>query len=448
MLYIWLLVILLIVIFIVKSTTSNKQEVLNFSENSEPQLQQKTEIQKVEKECEIQSCADYSHGLREKSEQEISYGSVEVNLTGGKREFGELICKPLEIFNDFGQISILPGDMINILFAGKRAIINTTILLPNDQKNNLQDAVVKCKNFLKVMKIRTDHGERIIYPMDSTMIFFKEHNPNAVPNAKEALVSILRNYISEIEIEAWIQKWQSEGSSDTKSLIFNLEFTIIHEIIRSIVIKHIKVLAKKRQRGVFQDEYGIERSEKWGSELDYFFEKVLVPELSTALAREQTYPFQDSFIIKKLLIEKDEGCVKTTLEFIDNIVKVDDYVVDEDLSSMDGHEYEHYVADLIRECGWNAFVTKASGDHGADIIAEKEGFRLAIQCKLYTSPVGNKSVQEVYAAKAHYECNAACVVTNSGFTPNAKEVANTTGVALLHHGDLVDFLSAIESNSN
>ncbi len=443
MVYIGLLILFFIVGFILISMHYNKQAVLTVSENSESQHFQKAKIQNIENENEVKPCADYSHGLRGIGETEISYGYAEINLSGGKREFGELMCKQLEIFNDFGQTHICPSDVISIFFTGPMAIVNATTLLPKDQKSNLQDAVIKCKNFLKVMKIRTDSGERIFCPVDSTMIFFKGRNSSPVLNTREVLVCILRKCISDSEIENYFQCWQEEGSSDAT---FNLEFTIIHEIIRSIVIKHIKVLSMKRQQMVFQDEYGVESYDKWNAELSYFFDRVLVPELNTRLGQEQTYPFHNCFIIKKLVIEREDGSVKQTLGFIDKIVRTEGRVDAQDFSSMSGHDYEHYVANLVRECGWAALVTKASGDHGADIIAEKKGVRLAIQCKLYTSLVGNKSVQEVYAAKTHYKCDLACVVTNSGFTVPAKEIASNTGVALVHHSSLVSFLEDIETN--
>lgn len=441
MLYIGLLILLFIIGFILISTHNNKQAVLNFSENFESQHCQKTKIQRIENENEVQPFADCSHGLRGTGEEEISYGLAEINLSGGKREFGELICKPLEIFNDFGQTQIPPSDVMSIFFIGQRAIVNATTLLPNDQKSNVKDAVIKCKNFLKVMKIRTDNGERFFCPVDSTMIFFKGRSSSPISNTQEALVRILSNCVPDIEIENYFQSWREEGSSD---VIFNLEFTIIHEIIRSIVIKHIKVLSMKRQQMVFQDEYGVESYDKWNVELAYFFDRVLVPGLNKWLEQEQTYPFHNCFIIEKLVIEREDGSVKQTLEFIDRIVRTEGFVDAQDFSNMGGHDYEHYVANLVRECGWAALVTKASGDHGADIVAEKKGFRLAIQCKRYTSLVGNKSVQEVYAAKTYYKCDMACVVTNSGFTIPAKEIANNTGVALIHHSFLVSFLEDIE----
>ena len=102
-----------------------------------------------------------------------------------------------------------------------------------------------------------------------------------------------------------------------------------------------------------------------------------------------------------------------------------------DVDAMPGHEFEYFCADLLRKNGFRKVkVTARSGDQGVDIIAVKGTSRYAIQCKRYASPLGNKPVQEVYTGKAFYNCKYGVVMTNSIFTPHAKELAKKTGVLL------------------
>lgn len=99
---------------------------------------------------------------------------------------------------------------------------------------------------------------------------------------------------------------------------------------------------------------------------------------------------------------------------------------------VDGHDYEYRVAEYLRRRGYHGVsVTQASGDYGADVIARKGTKKYAVQCKYYSAPVGVAAVQEVTAAKAHYGCNAAMVVTNSTFTAAAEKLAADNGVTLL-----------------
>ena len=65
------------------------------------------------------------------------------------------------------------------------------------------------------------------------------------------------------------------------------------------------------------------------------------------------------------------------------------------LDEMEGVEFEQYCAELLRNRGFiDVKLTKASGDFGVDILAEKDGVTYAIQCKRYADPVGVKAVQE------------------------------------------------------
>lgn len=98
---------------------------------------------------------------------------------------------------------------------------------------------------------------------------------------------------------------------------------------------------------------------------------------------------------------------------------------------MEGHQFEHFCADLLRKVGFvNVSVTPGSGDQGVDVLAEKDGVRYAIQCKSYSSPLGNTPVQEVNAGKTFYNCHVGVVMTNSVFTRGAEDLARATGVLL------------------
>lgn len=98
---------------------------------------------------------------------------------------------------------------------------------------------------------------------------------------------------------------------------------------------------------------------------------------------------------------------------------------------MDGHQYEYHCAKILKRKGFSKVtVTKGSGDQGIDVIAYSGGKKYGIQCKYYTSPVGNHAVQEAFAGAKYYDCDVAVVMTNNTFTQSAKELANKTGVLL------------------
>lgn len=103
----------------------------------------------------------------------------------------------------------------------------------------------------------------------------------------------------------------------------------------------------------------------------------------------------------------------------------------ERIDLMEGHDFEHWCADLLRKSGFeNVNVTQGSGDQGVDIIAEKDGIKYAVQCKCYSSDLGNTPIQEVNTGKTIYHCHIGVVMTNRHFTSGAKQAAEATGTLL------------------
>lgn len=115
--------------------------------------------------------------------------------------------------------------------------------------------------------------------------------------------------------------------------------------------------------------------------------------------------------------------------------------------SMTGLQFESFCSFLLIS---NHFVhvetTQASGDHGIDILAEKDGITYAIQCKCYSNNVGNEAVQQALAGKNFYRKDIAVVLTNRHFTPQAKEEAAALGVKLWNREKLNELISLTQNN--
>ncbi|MEO2162701.1 MAG: restriction endonuclease [bacterium] len=112
----------------------------------------------------------------------------------------------------------------------------------------------------------------------------------------------------------------------------------------------------------------------------------------------------------------------------------------QDVDAMDPFDFEVFLGKLFTNLGYTITETPKTGDQGADVLLEKNGSSTVIQAKLYTSPVGNKAVQEAHAAKAHFHCDSAQVITNNTFTRSAQELAGTTGVQLVSREGLTALL--------
>lgn len=113
-----------------------------------------------------------------------------------------------------------------------------------------------------------------------------------------------------------------------------------------------------------------------------------------------------------------------------------------------GEDYEGFVGRCLNNLGLECEYTKKSGDYGADIITTVNGYRIAIQCKFYSGPVGYHAVQEINAAREIYKSDIACVVTNASYSKQAICGAQGLNVVLLSHVELQEFVEKIRGLSH
>ncbi|MBR1739823.1 MAG: restriction endonuclease [Ruminococcus sp.] len=111
------------------------------------------------------------------------------------------------------------------------------------------------------------------------------------------------------------------------------------------------------------------------------------------------------------------------------------------LDEMTGTEFERACADILRSNGFKQVsLTKASGDFGVDIIAEKQGVSFAVQCKCYSRRLDSKPVQEVAGGLGYYGCDQGIVMTNSDFTAHAVRLAEANEITLIDRPELEKML--------
>lgn len=101
-----------------------------------------------------------------------------------------------------------------------------------------------------------------------------------------------------------------------------------------------------------------------------------------------------------------------------------------DVDLMNGYEFEQFVSLLFMKMGYMTEMTKGSGDQGMDVIAERNGIKIGIQAKCYSTKVTNKAVQEIFAALNYYDCHKGMVITNNYFTDSALELAESNNIVL------------------
>jgi hypothetical protein len=187
------------------------------------------------------------------------------------------------------------------------------------------------------------------------------------------------------------------------------------ERLIAAVNEHKAALVRNLERAVQRNDYGAVIDDRRSEALAEFFASINLD--------RQVIPTSEAIeAVSEQLVLRDKQ----------------DRLVGFDPASLpaDGHLFENWAAAALSRFGWDAQVTAASGDQGIDVIATRQGRKLGLQCKLYSSPIGNKAIQEAHAGKAFYGAERVGVLSNAPFTSSARDLAAATGVLLLSHHDI------------
>lgn len=213
----------------------------------------------------------------------------------------------------------------------------------------------------------------------------------------------------------------AENESKKREELLNIQ----RKVYKALIMEHLLELTTKKQQLVIKESYGLTNTEKWKKEKAEFIEKIIQP---TILSHSKSVILSKKDVSKEIEKAIEGNADKSCLDYSDD---------------MDPFDYEHFCAKLLTNNGWVAHATVATGDQGADVIAEKSNKKVILQCKKWSNPVGNKAVQEVFAATSFHNAHKGVVVSNTTYTPSAKQVANKIGVLLIHHNDLAHLESMI-----
>ena len=206
-----------------------------------------------------------------------------------------------------------------------------------------------------------------------------------------------------------------------------------------IIMEHKHILLKKKQQKLSVDDYKRPITEAWNKEKLYFFNHLIandedIIDLKNRLNEKKALLSATS--TKDTFLTTYSPFVFTEIERVVTQLTKQQPPLHHDITRLTPSEFEHYCADILKKNGWEVMVNGKSGDQGVDVLAEKYGKTVAIQCKLYSSPIGNSAVQEVFSGMHHYHADYALVVSNQSFTLSARQLASTTGVALMDFTEL------------
>lgn len=180
--------------------------------------------------------------------------------------------------------------------------------------------------------------------------------------------------------------------------------------------KHLANITRNLDRAIQRDEYGGVARDNRAKEIDRFLKSINF---------EPTY------------LRQSEELYVLFVQIVGILAKPSsNEQFDPRGHPQDGLYFESWVAESLKQFGWEATPTIGSGDQGVDVTARKDGITIAIQCKRYAGSVGNKAVQEVVAGKAFYGLDHAVVISTGSYTRSASDLASVCGVHLLVPDDI------------
>ncbi len=111
-----------------------------------------------------------------------------------------------------------------------------------------------------------------------------------------------------------------------------------------------------------------------------------------------------------------------------------------EIDKMSGKMFELLLLETFRKSGYKGKTTQEYGDYGADLLLVKDNVKYVVQAKRWNQKVSVKAIQEIVAAIKHYKADKGMVITNSGFTKNAENLARSNQVELWNRNKLISFM--------
>ncbi len=278
-------------------------------------------------------------------------------------------------------------------------------------------------------------GSRYEYPSQSLLLLPSEYDRDKFIDGKRSLLTESCKEVAGVYLTDTLSLFQIIAFSD-KSYItkdVKVQYVIAYNVINRLVIEHFSEGQERNFPGLAE------------LSLDKAIEQFC---FSNAAAEQEKDRFI-YFLMKYKKFDTDNHsfpkCKEVFMVTFDHFMglkKIHDlsnrlkrprtssYTTIEEIDLMTGQQFEHFIAELFLKMGYKTEVTQTSGDQGIDVIASKNGSKIGIQAKCYSSSVGNGAVQEAVAGRAHYKLDRVMVITNHFFTVAAKKLAQSNAVIL------------------
>ena len=117
------------------------------------------------------------------------------------------------------------------------------------------------------------------------------------------------------------------------------------------------------------------------------------------------------------------------------------------VDQMSGEEFEAFLLAHFENLGYKGKLTPIKNNYGADLIVNKDNFKIVVQAKRWKEKIGVSAIQEVIGAINYYKASKGMVITNSFFTSNAVNLAATSNIELWDRNKLIDVINQAQGKN-
>jgi predicted lactoylglutathione lyase len=100
-------------------------------------------------------------------------------------------------------------------------------------------------------------------------------------------------------------------------------------------------------------------------------------------------------------------------------------------------QLEEFFYQYFQDQGYEVTKTKRSHDKGVDLLLRRDNEFIAVQIKKRAKPSGIRGVQEIHTGGVFYGTNRAILISTSGFTRDALQLADKVQVKCWDEGRLL-----------
>lgn len=98
---------------------------------------------------------------------------------------------------------------------------------------------------------------------------------------------------------------------------------------------------------------------------------------------------------------------------------------------LSGRQFEIELAKLYQNLGYNTTICRQGGDEGIDIVLEKDGKKIAVQCKAHKKPISPSVARDLAGTMIHHGFEYGIIASTNRFTEGTIKFCKYKNIELI-----------------